>query len=95
MKANFNISWTTCLLLALIAFTAVRSHNSIKTLKAQVALLELANQTTVEIQVERAFDADMGVYDYQLVGKAVNRNGKAITKIKRGRKRMSQLRENY
>lgn len=46
--------------------------------------------STVEIYVERAFDADMGVYDYQLVGKS----GEA-TPVKRGRKRMSQLREDY
>jgi hypothetical protein len=51
--------------------------------------------STIEIHVERAFDPDMGVYDYQLVGKAVNRKGEAMAKIKRGRKRMSQLRKNY
>ena len=54
--------------------------------------LKAANKqinSTVEIHVERAFDADMGVYDYQLVGKT------GSTKIKRGRKRMSQLSEHY
>jgi hypothetical protein len=83
---KLELLWTTCLLVTLIALVSVKSHNSIKTLEARVALLEKAAEATIEIHVERAFDADMGVYDYQLVGKS----GEASSKIKRGRKRMSQ-----
>ena len=88
MKTSF--IWTTSLLLILITFAAVRSNLAFKALEERVVLLELASKATVEIHVERAYDADMGVYDYQLVDKS----GKA-TPIKRGRKRMSQLREDY
>ena len=87
---RFELSWTNCLILILLAIISVRTHLSIKTLKGRIAVLELASKATVEIHVERAFDADMGVYDYQLVDKS----GKA-TPIKRGRKRMSQLSEHY
>lgn len=47
----------------------------------RIQALETKANSTVEILVERAYDEDMGVYDYQLVGQ---------TEIKRSRKRMSK-----
>lgn len=80
----------TIVLMILLVLGLTILDSKILILEERIIILEKTAETTVEIHVERAFDADMGVYDYQLVGKS----GKA-TPIKRGRKRMSQLRENY
>jgi len=85
------LSWTIVLFLCLIAFVLVRGSLEVSQLEARIAALETkaeaAAEATIEIHVERAYDADMGVYDYQLCG-----SSKAATPVKRSRKRMSKLR---
>jgi len=78
------------IVIALFLFGLNILDSKILALEARVALLETKAKATIEIHVERAYDADMGVYDYQLCG-----SSKAATPIKRGRKRMSRLRLKY
>lgn len=69
-----------------LLFWIIVIYRDMTGLEQRIALLEKEASQTIEIIVERAYDADMGVYDYQLVA-----TGDQLP-IKRGRKRLTQQR---
>lgn len=56
-----------CVGLIVVVLGFAKAMTLINNLESRVIALERKTDSTIEIVVERAYDEDMGVYDYKLI----------------------------